>query len=114
MSSNNFFGRCRMKLVLVSSIHLSGDISESSEEKSDATLSKLDRGNVSDEAQDCEYTRVLGARSRTFKAVPCEEDVHPLSLSFIIHLLYLLYQYFMYLIGKRTYNDSTVRTVSSS
>ena len=36
MSSNNFFDRCRMKLVLVSSIHLSGDISESSEEKSDA------------------------------------------------------------------------------
>ena len=106
MSSNNFFDRCRMKLVLVSSIHLSGDISESSEEKSDARLSKLDQGNVSGEAQECECSRVLGARSRTSKAVPCEEDEHP---SIIYYLLY-----FMYLIGKRTYNDSTVRTVSSS
>ena len=88
MSSNNFFDRCRMKLVLVSSIHLSGDISESSEEKSDARLSKLDRGNVSGEAQECEYRRELGARSRTSNAVPCEEDEHPLSSTY--YLLYTL------------------------
>ena len=102
-----------MKLVLVSSIHLRGDISESSEEKSDARLPKVDRRNVSGEAQECQYRRELGARSRTSKAVPCEEDEHP--LSFIIYLLStVLYEGVVYLIGKRTYNDSTVRTVSSS